>query len=43
MSRTALISCANHRRVRRAEDWLESKAVDEEVLIVGATLDVDFH
>jgi hypothetical protein len=27
MSRTALISCANHCRVRRAEDWLESSEV----------------
>jgi hypothetical protein len=28
-----------HRRIRRAQRWLESRAAAEEVLIVGATLD----
>ena len=39
MSATAVISAVNHRRIRRARAWLESRVPAEEVLIVGATLD----
>jgi RecB family exonuclease len=39
MSVTAVISVANHRRVKRARAWLEARDQSEEVLIVGGTLD----
>jgi ATP-dependent helicase/nuclease subunit B len=39
MSVTAVVSAANHRRIRRAHSWLEGRAPAEEVLLVGATLD----
>jgi ATP-dependent helicase/nuclease subunit B len=39
MSVHAVTSSAGHRRIRRAQRWLESRAAAEEVLIVGATLD----
>jgi hypothetical protein len=39
MSRIAAISSAAPPRIRRAEAWLERRAVAGEVLIVGATLD----
>ena len=40
MSANAIISAVNHLRIRRARAWLEGRAAAEEVLIVGATLDV---
>jgi ATP-dependent helicase/nuclease subunit B len=39
MSVHAVTSSASHRRIRRAQRWLEIRAAAEEVLIVGATLD----
>jgi ATP-dependent helicase/nuclease subunit B len=39
MSRNAIVSAANYRRIRRARAWLEGRSAGEEVLIVGATLD----
>jgi ATP-dependent helicase/nuclease subunit B len=39
MSVAAIVSAVNHRRIRRAHAWLESRLPAEEVLIVGATLD----
>ena len=39
MSVNAIVSAANDRRIRRAQAWLEGRAADEEVLIIGATLD----
>ena len=35
----AVTSSAGHRRIHRAQRWLENRAAAEEVLIVGATLD----
>jgi putative transposase len=35
----AVISSAGHRRIDRAQRWLENRAAAEEVLIIGATLD----
>jgi hypothetical protein len=39
VSAIVAISTVNHRRIRRARAWLESRALAEEVLIVGASLD----
>jgi ATP-dependent helicase/nuclease subunit B len=39
MSVHAIISSTGHRRIHRAQRWLENRAAAEEVLIVGATLD----
>src|ERR1700720_2530362 len=39
MSATAVTSAVNHRRIRRARAWLESRELAEEVVIVGASLD----
>jgi ATP-dependent helicase/nuclease subunit B len=39
MSVHAVISSTGHRRIHRAQSWLESRGAAEEVLIVGATLD----
>ena len=39
MSVHAAISSAGHRRIHRAQRWLENRAAAEEVLIIGATLD----
>ncbi|WP_419697320.1 PD-(D/E)XK nuclease family protein (plasmid) [Mesorhizobium muleiense] len=39
MSALAVTSAATHRRIRRARTWLEGRALAEEVLIVGASLD----
>jgi ATP-dependent helicase/nuclease subunit B len=39
VSAIAVTSAANHRRIGRARTWLESRLVDEEVLIIGASLD----
>ena len=39
MSATVAISAVNHRRIRRARAWLESRVLAEEVLIIGASLD----
>src|ERR1700683_448506 len=39
MSAHAVISSTGHRRIHRAQRWLEDRAAAEEVLIVGATLD----
>src|SRR5580704_19688886 len=39
MSVHAVTSSASHRRISRAQRWLEIRAAAEEVLIVGATLD----
>src|SRR5438132_1904298 len=33
-------SVVNHRRIRRGRAWLESRGLAEEVLIIGASLDV---
>jgi ATP-dependent helicase/nuclease subunit B len=35
----AVTSSAGHRRIHRAQRWLENRAAAEEVLIIGATLD----
>ena len=35
----AVTSSASHRRIHRAQRWLENRAAAEEVLIIGATLD----
>lgn len=40
MSATAVTSAVNHRRMKRAHAWLESGDMAEEVLIVGANLDL---
>ena len=39
MSVTVAVSVASQRRLRQARAWLESRSKNEEVLIVGATLD----
>jgi ATP-dependent helicase/nuclease subunit B len=39
MSATAVTSAVNHRRIRRARAWLESRELAEEVVIVGSSLD----
>jgi hypothetical protein len=39
MSRTAVKSSTAWTRIRRAEAWLESRNPDEELLIIGASLD----
>jgi hypothetical protein len=39
MSRIAVTSSAARFRIRRAEAWLESRNPDEELLVIGATLD----
>jgi ATP-dependent helicase/nuclease subunit B len=39
MSAIVAISAVNHRRIRRARAWLESRVSAEEVLIIGASLD----
>jgi hypothetical protein len=39
MNATAIIAFANHRRLRRAQAWLECRTPAEEVLVVGPTLD----
>jgi hypothetical protein len=39
MSRIAITSSAARTRIRRAEAWLESHNPDEELLVIGATLD----
>ncbi|HXZ15003.1 MAG TPA: hypothetical protein VEH77_03380, partial [Roseiarcus sp.] len=39
MSRIAVKSSAARTRIRRAEAWLESRKPDEELLVIGATLD----
>jgi ATP-dependent helicase/nuclease subunit B len=39
MSVRAVTSSVGHRRIHRAQRWLENRAAAEEVLIIGATLD----
>jgi ATP-dependent helicase/nuclease subunit B len=39
MSVHAVTSSASHRRIHRAQRWLEHRAAAEEVLIIGASLD----
>jgi hypothetical protein len=39
MSYIAVTSSAARTRIRRAEAWLESRNTDEELLVIGATLD----
>jgi hypothetical protein len=39
MGRIAVTSSAARTRIRRAEAWLESRNPDEELLVIGATLD----
>jgi hypothetical protein len=39
VSAIAATSVVNHRRIRRARAWLESRILAEEVLIIGASLD----
>ena len=39
MSRIVVTSSAARTRIRRAEAWLESRNPDEELLVIGATLD----
>jgi ATP-dependent helicase/nuclease subunit B len=39
MKGTAVIAFANHRRLRRAQAWLECRTSAEEVLVIGPTLD----
>ena len=39
MSAIVATSSVNHRRIRRARAWLESRVLAEEVLIIGASLD----
>jgi hypothetical protein len=39
MSYMAVTSSAARTRIRRAEAWLESRNPDEELLVIGASLD----
>jgi hypothetical protein len=39
MSYIVVTSSAARTRIRRAEAWLESRSPDEELLVIGATLD----
>jgi hypothetical protein len=39
MSRIVVTYSAARTRIRRAEAWLESRNPDEELLVIGATLD----
>ena len=39
VSAIAATSAVNHSRIRRARAWLKSRALNEEVLIIGASLD----
>ena len=39
MTRIAVKSSAARTRIHRAEAWLQSRKPDEELLVIGATLD----